>query len=101
MVAIRRIIFKRLPSFCHLRIKNKVIPRAIRNPLLLLAKRREKVKKQAKKRAKKKPAITSSDSGAKKTKRPNQTNQKKIVKMKVGKKSFLLLIDSIIINLML
>ena len=48
MVASRRIIFKKLAISCHLKTKNKITPKAKKNPLRLLAKNRERIKKRAK-----------------------------------------------------
>lgn len=102
MVVNKRILFNILLNSCHFKIKNNITPKATKNPLLLLAKRREKVRKKAEKRVRKKTTITTSDSGAKKDKTANQTIQKKIAKKRVGKKFLLLLfIDFILINLMI
>lgn len=102
MVVNKRMLFNILLNFCHLKIKNNITPKATKNPLLLLAKRREKVRKKAEKRARKKTVITISDSGTKKSKMLNHTSQKKIAKKRVGKKFLLLLfIDFILINPMI
>lgn len=102
MVAVRRMVLRIFPNPCHLKIKNKIIPKAKRKPLLLLAKRREKVRKRPKKRTRKKPAIICGDSGAKKNRTTNQANQKKRLRINVGKKfPLFLLINLIVINLMI
>ena len=100
-MADKRIMFKALANFCQQRSKNKIKPKANKKPFLVWANKREKVKKRETNKQKKKAKNDQSDSGATKKIIKNQTNQKKMARIKVGKKFRLLAIDSILIDLMI
>jgi len=57
-------MFKRLAKLCNLSIKNKTKAEAIRSPLLLLLRRRERVKPKDRKIVKRKEKMKNFVSGA-------------------------------------
>ena len=88
-------MFKALANFCQQRSKNKIKPKANKKPFLVWANKREKVKKREINKEAKKTKNDHSDWGAIKKIIKNQTIQKKMARIKVGKKFRLLLVTNL------